>query len=186
MGHSEARDLLPNGHSGTVFSDQGPVSWRGDAMSTFSIPTPLSQPAQVRRVSKVPQVVASTEGRAMIKALGWIVAIVAVCLLTWQIAVDAPIIPRSISACILIVISVSAGIRISADGTAAYIKDVQRINGTLAEQHRQLEELNSVLLKELNAEIDPLAATPYGHAEQPRRLHAAPSSKRESHKPSNG
>jgi hypothetical protein len=39
-----------------------------------------------------------------------------------------------------------AGIRMGADGASSYVRDLQRVNKVLAEQNRELEELNRTLL----------------------------------------
>ena len=122
-------------------------------MNSFSIPKPLFQTVRVRHVPKASHDVVATEGRVMTKVLGWSATILVVSVLAWQIAAEAPILPRLIAALLLVFISGLAGIRIGTDGAAAYIDDVQRLNKVLAEQHRELEEVNALLLKELNAEI---------------------------------
>jgi len=95
----------------------------------------------------------------MIKLLGWIATILVVCLLAWQTTVDAPFLPRAVSASLLVAISGLAGLRIGADSATAYIRDVQRLNKVLAGQNQELEELNAILLKQMNAEIEAPASS---------------------------
>jgi hypothetical protein len=90
----------------------------------------------------------------MIKLFGWTTTILVVCMLVWQATVDAPLWPRTLSALFLVAIGGLAGLRIGASGAAAYIQDVQRLNKVLAEQHRELEELNANLLKQVNTEAE--------------------------------
>lgn len=123
-------------------------------MNTYSFPRPLFQTIPVRSVPVAPQEAVSTEGRAMTKLLGWIATILVVCVLVWQTTVDAPLWPKALSALLLVAISGLTGLRIGAGGAAAYIKDVQRLNKVLAEQHRELEELNAELLKQVSAEAE--------------------------------
>jgi hypothetical protein len=128
-------------------------------MNSFSIPKPLFQTFRVRRIPKASHEVVATEGRVMTKVLGWSATILVVSLLAWQIAAEAPILPRPVMALLLVLISGLAGIRLGTGGAAAYIDDVQRLNRVLAEQHRELEEVNAFLLKELNAEISAPASS---------------------------
>jgi hypothetical protein len=128
-------------------------------MSSYSIPEPAFRAVTVRSVPRSRRDPVATEGRSMIKMLGWAATILAVCLLVWQASVDVPIWPRLLSAVFLILIGTLAGIRIGAGGAANYIRDVHRLNKVLAEQHRELEELNSDLLKQINAEIQAPASS---------------------------
>ncbi len=128
-------------------------------MSSFSIPKPLFQTTPVRRIPAAPHEAVATEGLAMIKVLGWVTTIMVVCLLAWQISVEAPLLPKLLSAVCLAAISGVVGLRFGAMGAAAYIRDVQRLNKVLAEQHHELEELNALLLKQLNADVEAPAAS---------------------------
>jgi hypothetical protein len=121
-------------------------------MSSFSIPKPVYQPVSIRRVFTVPPNLATTVGPAMIKVIGWSATILIVSMLIWQLAIAAPLLPKIASAVLLALVSCLAGISIGAGGAAAYIRDVQRLNKTLADQHHELEELNAIMLKQLNEE----------------------------------
>jgi len=123
-------------------------------MNAYSFPRPLFQTVPVRSVPAAPQEAVSTEGRAMTKLLGWTATMLVVCVLVWQTTVATPLWPTTLSALLLVAISGLAGLRIGAGGAAAYIKDVQRLNKVLAEQHQELEELNADLLKQVNAETE--------------------------------
>jgi hypothetical protein len=128
-------------------------------MNSYSIPKPLFRTVPVRHESAAPHEAAAAKGLAMFKAVGWAATIVVVCLLAWQITADAPFLPRLVSAVCLGLISGLVGLRIGALGAYAYIQDVQRVNKTLAEQHRELEELNAMLLKQINAEAESPASS---------------------------
>jgi hypothetical protein len=128
-------------------------------MSSFSIPKPIFQSVSSRRIFAVPPNVATTVGPAMIKVIGWSATILIVLTLVWQLAIDAPLLPKLFSAVLLAAVSGLAGISIGAGGAAAYIRDVQRLNKVLAEQHHDLEELNAMMLKQINAEAETEAPT---------------------------
>jgi hypothetical protein len=85
----------------------------------------------------------------MLRLVGGIATIAALTLFIWQTAVDDPLWPRPISAILVSLVSIVAGIRISADSAAAYINDVQRVNKALADQNCELRRANEILLKEV-------------------------------------
>ena len=122
-------------------------------MSSFSIPKPLFPTVSVRRIPAVPPKAATTQGLVMIKILGWSATILVVAMLIWQLSLDAPMLPKLVGAVLLALISCLAGISLGAGGSAEYIRDVQRLNKVLAEQHHDLEELNALMLKQMNAEV---------------------------------
>ncbi len=130
------------------------IQSKGVSMSSYSIPKPLYQVVPARSVPPTRRSTAATEDRSMIKLIGWTATILAVCVLVWQMTVEDPSWPRLLSAVFIMLICLLAGIRVGTAGAANYIKDVHRLNKVLAEQHRELEELNSHLLKQVNAEID--------------------------------
>jgi hypothetical protein len=84
--------------------------------------------------------------------IGWIATIGLVGFLLWQIAVAEPLWPAAISGLLLAVIGVLAGLRIGADSAAAYMADVHRLNKLLAEQNRELQDANAILLKQVSSE----------------------------------
>jgi hypothetical protein len=93
---------------------------------------------------------------AMLKRLGWIVTTAILAVLLWQTATVDPVLPRIVSGILLGLISLLAGLRLSADSAAAYMTDLQRTNKVLADQNRELEEANAVLLQQVATE----SATP--------------------------
>lgn len=123
-------------------------------MNSFSLPKPLFQSLSWRRVPAARHATVLTEGQKMIKVCGWAVTILAASLLAWQILGDATIWPKSISVLLLVLISGLAGLRIGSLGAMAYINDVHRLNKVLAEQHRGLEDVNAMLLKQINTEVE--------------------------------
>lgn len=88
----------------------------------------------------------------MTKFLGWGMTILAVMFLIWQLVSSSPMLPNGLSAGMLVLMSFVAGMRIGIDGANAYIRDVQRLNKVLAEQHHELEELNASLLQQLTSQ----------------------------------
>jgi uncharacterized membrane protein YfbV (UPF0208 family) len=121
-------------------------------MNSYSFPKPLFRTFPARRVSAATRPAARTESRSMNKVLGWGVTILAVLLLIWQLVSSEPLLPSVVSAALLALVSTLAGMRIGVNGATAYIRDVQRLNKVLAEQHHELEELNANLLKQITAE----------------------------------
>jgi hypothetical protein len=94
---------------------------------------------------------ATYEAWPMLKLAGWIAtAFVAGCVF-WQLGAAEPLLPRIASGLILAVVSLLAGLRIGTDSCHSYIKDLQRNNKVLAEQQRDLEEMNEMLLKQINS-----------------------------------
>jgi hypothetical protein len=86
----------------------------------------------------------------MLRLLGWTIAVVAVGVLLWQSTDAEPILPRWLSALLLVAIGLMAGLRIGADSASLYIRDLQRHNRVLAAQNRELEEANSLLLNQVS------------------------------------
>lgn len=127
-------------------------------MNSFSYPKPLFRTFPARRTSTVEWQAAPTEGRSMIKVLGWGLTILAVAFLIWQLVATTPQLPNAISAILLVFVSLMAGLRIGINGAMAYVLDVQRLNKVLAEQHHELEELNANLLQQQAAKAEEQAA----------------------------
>jgi glucan phosphoethanolaminetransferase (alkaline phosphatase superfamily) len=121
-------------------------------MSSYSCPSslptvlPMHESAATSRQSGV------SKDWAMFKQLGWLATTAVLALLVWQTAAAEPLLPRAVSALLLVVVSVLIGLRIGADSAAAYMVDLQRTNKFLAEQQRDLEEMNEMLLKQINSE----------------------------------
>jgi hypothetical protein len=89
---------------------------------------------------------------AMLRRLGWIATTAVLVVLVWQIAATEPVLPRAASAVLLVIVSVLAGLRVSADSANAYMKDLQRVNKVLADQNQELQEANSILLEQVSSE----------------------------------
>ena len=89
----------------------------------------------------------------MLRLAGWIATVIAMMFLFWQTIVEIPIWPRPLSALLLLLLGVLAGIRIGADSAAAYIKDLQRTNKVVVDQNRELQQANAMLLKEVSSEL---------------------------------
>lgn len=92
---------------------------------------------------------------AMLRTLGWTVVIAGLAFFVWQAASPEPVWPPAVSALLLVVVSLLAGLRISAESARAYMTDLQRLNKVLVEQNRELEEANRVLLRQLSARTPP-------------------------------
>ena len=84
--------------------------------------------------------------------IGWNATTGLVAFLLWQIASAEPLWTPAVSGLLLVVIGVLAGLRIGADSAAAYTKDVHRLNKLLADQNRELQDANAILLKQISSE----------------------------------
>jgi hypothetical protein len=120
-------------------------------MNSYSYPKPIFRTFPARRGSNVSRQAAPTEGKSMSKVLGWGLTILGVAVLIWQLVVSAPILPNVVSTVLLVSVSLLVGMRIGISGTTSYVRDVQRLNKVLAEQHHELEVLNANLLQQLSA-----------------------------------
>jgi hypothetical protein len=90
----------------------------------------------------------------MLKIAAWMTTFALMGVLAWQ-AVDAePLLPRTMTALLLLVGGLLAGLRVGADSAAAYIRDLQRLNKVMAEHQQELEEVNSILLKQARLEAN--------------------------------
>jgi hypothetical protein len=83
--------------------------------------------------------------------IGWIATMSLMAFLLWQLASTAPLWPPTASGLLLIVVSLLAGLRIGADSAAAYTTDVHRLNKLLADQNRELQDANAILLKQVSS-----------------------------------
>jgi hypothetical protein len=121
-------------------------------MNTFSHAGFVSR-SRLGRQFRIPsQDVATDSNWTIMSLIGWIATTGMLAFLLWQLTVAAPLWPPALSGLLLIVIGVLAGLRIGADSAAAYMRDVQRLNKILAEQNRELQEANAILLKQLSSE----------------------------------
>ncbi len=85
--------------------------------------------------------------------VGWIATTGLVAFLLWQIAAVGPLWPPAISGLLLVLVGILAGLRIGADSAAAYTRDVHRLNKLLADQNRDLQDANAILLKQVSSEV---------------------------------
>jgi hypothetical protein len=121
-------------------------------MNTFSWPRPLSQALPIRELPTNARTDTLEKDWAMFKLAGWTTTSALVALLLWQVVATQPLIPPLVSALLLGIIGLLAGLRIGADSCLAYISDLQRNNKVLAEQQRELEDANAMLLKQISSE----------------------------------
>ena len=122
-------------------------------MNTFSHAGFVSRALPGRRFRSKSQNVASQANWAIMSRIGWIATTGLIAFLLWQIAVVQPLWPPAVSGLLLtVVLSVLAGLRIGADSAAAYTTDVHRLNKLLADQNRELQDANAILLKQVSSE----------------------------------
>lgn len=76
----------------------------------------------------------------------WMLTVAVVTLLIWMAGTET-LWPRVICCVLLAIICTLIGIRLGTNSTAAYIKDVHRLNKVLADQNDQLQDANAILLK---------------------------------------
>jgi hypothetical protein len=88
----------------------------------------------------------------MLRLAAWITTTAVLAFLLWQAAMAEPFLPRAVSGVLLVVISILAGLRISADSANAYMQDLERVNKMLADQNRELEDANAMLLRQVSLE----------------------------------
>lgn len=84
----------------------------------------------------------------MPRLVRWIVTAIVLGLLLWQIASSHPFIPPFMSGLLLLFVGLLTGMRLAADSASPYIQDMHRLNKTLADQNRELDEANYRLLKQ--------------------------------------
>jgi hypothetical protein len=84
--------------------------------------------------------------------IGWIATTLLLAFLLWQVAAVQPLWPPAVSGLLLILVSGLAGLRIGADSLAAYTNDVHRRNKLLADQNRELQDANAILLEQVTSE----------------------------------
>jgi hypothetical protein len=83
----------------------------------------------------------------MSRFAGWIAIVAVVTLLIWQTAATEYLWPRVICCVLLAIFCTLFGIRLGTNSTAAYMKDVHRLNKVLADQNEQLQDANTTLLR---------------------------------------
>jgi hypothetical protein len=105
-----------------------------------------------RQSSLASRPAAFDEDWAMLKVLSWTATIAVLAFLIWQTAAADPMWPPAVSAFVLVLVSVLAGLRLGADSAFTYTKDLQRVNKVIVEQNRELAEANATLLKQPRSE----------------------------------
>jgi hypothetical protein len=107
---------------------------------------------------------------AMLKHLGWMATSAIFALLVWQAVAAETFLPRVVSDLLMAAISLLVGLRIGANSADAYLKDLQRNNKVLADQQRDLEEMNEMLLKQINSasSAHSRSAVESGHVSRPK------------------
>ena len=123
-------------------------------MASYTLPRPIFRTTTVR-VPAAPHYAAWIQGRVM-KLLGWFATILVACMLAWLFVGAETLWPRMLIGLLLAGFGILVGLRFGTQGTAAYIADLQRVNKMLSEQQRELEEVNAILLKHVNAEAEPI------------------------------
>jgi len=118
-------------------------------MSSYSCPRSISVLLPKQETAADERQGDALNGWAILKQFGWLATAVVLALLVWQTIAFEPQLPRIVSAVLLALIGVLAGLRIGADSSTAYIVDLQRTNRVLAQQQRDLEELNQMLLMQV-------------------------------------
>jgi hypothetical protein len=114
-------------------------------------------PAAIRFVAepaRFPRYIAqcySEKGWPMLRHVGWATTAAAVAIMFWQTTAEQPMLPRLVWCSALALVSGLAGLRIGADSAARYTKDLVRLNKTICDQNRDLEEMNAMLLNEVNS-----------------------------------
>jgi hypothetical protein len=119
-------------------------------MNTYLVPGLLSRTLRGHRISVNPRQAAADKDWTMLRLFGWTATTAILALLIWQTAAADPFWPPAVSALLLVIIGVLAGLRLGADSAAAYTKDLQRLNKVLADQNRELEDANAMLLRQVS------------------------------------
>jgi hypothetical protein len=88
----------------------------------------------------------------MIRQVGYGLTIILLAVLLWQLASPQPALPAVVCGVFLVFISLLAGVRLGTDSASSYIQDLQRVNKVLAEQNRDLEDLNRSFLAKAEAD----------------------------------
>jgi hypothetical protein len=121
-------------------------------MSAFSHAEFVSRSFPQRLFRSKSQTVASRANWSNMSRIGWIASTGLLAFLLWQVAAAQPLWPHAVSGLLLFVIGVLAGLHIGASSAAAYTNDVQRLNKLLADQNRELQDANAILLKQVASE----------------------------------
>ncbi len=86
----------------------------------------------------------------MLRFVAWAAAATLCGALLWQTITAEPFWPRWVTAIALAAASGLVGLRISANSTASYIAELQRLNQHLVSQNHELEEANAMLLSQVS------------------------------------
>jgi hypothetical protein len=121
-------------------------------MKSFTCPEPrllglLRELAQVQSRESV-----RNEYWPMLRLLGWISTISVIVGLLWFTTIEASAWFRVVTGLLIAMLGLLSGLRLGTHSASEYIKDVHRLNKVLAEQNKDLEKANAILLKELGAE----------------------------------
>lgn len=126
-------------------------------MNTYSFPRPKLHTIIVRVPAAAHDAV-WIEGRAM-KIVGWTATILVVCTLIWLLSAAEVFALRFVSGLMLAAMGFLVGLRIGTTSSSAYIRDLQRLNKTLCDQQRELEDANHALLNQAAESLAPKAAS---------------------------
>jgi hypothetical protein len=96
----------------------------------------------------------SEKGWPMLRLVGWTTTAALVAIAFWQTTAEHPLLPRLVCGAALALVSGLAGLRIGADSAARYTKDLIRLNKTICELNRELEEANAMLLNQVSSHAD--------------------------------
>jgi hypothetical protein len=78
----------------------------------------------------------------MWKLVGWTCTAVFVASGLWDLGRSNPVVPPFAMGALLLGLGLLIGLRLGSDSTAAFVKDLLRLNKFMAEQNNQLTELN--------------------------------------------
>jgi hypothetical protein len=124
------------------------------AMRTFSYPKPLFHGlSEYLRRTKIGEADLSMVW-TLLRLAGWLATIAFIAVLILQVISDVPLWRQAIAGLLLVAVGLLAGLRLGTHSASAYIKDVQRLNKVLANQNKDLEAANAILLREISAQSE--------------------------------
>jgi hypothetical protein len=89
--------------------------------------------------------------------IGLVVVTVVGALASWQLIAGDPWLPPIATGLVLLIFGLVAGIRVGYESARKFVEDATRTNKLLAEQNRDLVELNQRLLREMLPDCAPAA-----------------------------
>ena len=122
-------------------------------MNTFSHARFVTRGLPRHRLRLKSENVMTPTNWAIMSRIGWIATAGLIAFLLWQTAAAVPLWSPAVSGLLLVVIGILVGLRIGADSLAAYNTDVHRLNKRLADQNRELQDANAILLKQVSSEV---------------------------------